>query len=284
MNMMPWGSLFGLYQSSDEDLVSLDNISWTTTSKVSPFRKHTNQYHLPQGYGYPPSPQPFQGASWGYHHSPFNMTCSSQPSTCASEGFPRYGPKRQGYGHHQSGYGGSQMFPPLKISGQWLSSRGEPGVPPGLLGIDPVNRPTTSSYTAPPGPPTGTAGTLSGASGKPPVSLQMKRIQAQAELRITAVAGIADLPWLLEISQNEYKAEVKCEDSSDLGVAEGKASISLKQTEFSLKQFGKKMGQPNYIAFNKWKKVSVAGFMEKEHRSIILGQSCFIQLRDGPQH
>jgi len=42
-----------------------------------------------------------------------------------------------------------------------------------------------------------------------------------------------------------------------LGGAEGETSISLKQTEFSLKLFAKSSGQPNCSASNKWKKVWV---------------------------
>jgi len=41
----------------------------------------------------------------------------------------------------------------------------------------------------------------------------------------------------------------------DLGSAEGKSIVSLKQTAFSLTQFAKRMGQANYSAFTKWKKV-----------------------------
>jgi len=92
------------------------------------------------------------------------------------------------------------------------------------------------------------------------------------------------LPPLPEISYDQYDAEYESDDSSDLGGAEGKAPISLKQTEFSLKQFAKRMGQPNFSAFNKWKKVWVAGYLEKKHRSIIRGQNRLKQLRNGPLH
>jgi len=49
-----------------------------------------------------------------------------------------------------------------------------------------------------------------------------------------------------------------------------------------MKQFAKRMGQANYCAFNKWKKVWVAGFLEKKHRSIIRGQNRLKQVEDGP--
>jgi hypothetical protein len=56
-----------------------------------------------------------------------------------------------------------------------------------------------------------------------------------------------------------------------LGDADGKPPYSLKEMEFSLKQFAKRMGQPNFSAFNEWKKVWVMGFLEKKHQSIIWG-------------
>jgi hypothetical protein len=90
------------------------------------------------------------------------------------------------------------------------------------------------------------------------------------------------LPPLPEISYDELDADYKSDDSSDLGGAEGKVPISLKQTKFSLKQLANKMGQPNFSAFNKWKQVLVAGFLEKKHRSIIPGQNRLKQQRDGP--
>jgi hypothetical protein len=76
---------------------------------------------------------------------------------------------------------------------------------------------------------------------------------------------------LPEICYDEFDAEYESDDSSDVGGAERKAPTSLKQTEFSLKLFAKRMGQPNFSAFDKWKKVWVAGFLEKKHRSIIPG-------------
>jgi hypothetical protein len=54
---------------------------------------------------------------------------------------------------------------------------------------------------------------------------------------------------------HEYVAADESDDSSDLGSAEGKPPISLKQMEFSLKQFAKRMALPNFSTFNKWKKV-----------------------------
>jgi hypothetical protein len=57
--------------------------------------------------------------------------------------------------------------------------------------------------------------------------------------------------------------------------------ISLKQTQFSLKQFAKWMGQPNLCTLHKWKKASVARFLGKKHQTIIRGQIRGNQLRDG---
>jgi len=89
---------------------------------------------------------------------------------------------------------------------------------------------------------------------------------------------------LPEIAYDEYDAADESDDLLDFGGEEGKPPISLKQTEFSLKQFAKRMGQPNFSAFNKWKKVWVAGFLEKKHWFIIRGQNQFKQVRDGPLH
>jgi len=44
------------------------------------------------------------------------------------------------------------------------------------------------------------------------------------------------------------------------------------------------MGQAKYSAFNKWKKGWVAGFLEKNHQSMIRGQNWLKQLRDGALH
>jgi hypothetical protein len=104
------------------------------------------------------------------------------------------------------------------------------------------------------------------------------------EPRKTDVASIVDLPPLPDISYDEYDADDENNDSSDMGGAEGNPPVSLKQTEFSLKQFAKRMGQANYSAFNKWKKGWVAVLLEQKHRPIIRGQNRLKQLRDGPLH
>jgi len=69
-----------------------------------------------------------------------------------------------------------------------------------------------------------------------------------------------------------------------LGGAKGKAPISLMHTLFTLKQFVERIGQPNFSAFNKWKKGWVAGFLWNMHLSIIPGQNCFKLLRDELLH
>jgi hypothetical protein len=75
------------------------------------------------------------------------------------------------------------------------------------------------------------------------------------------------------MTYDDYDADDECDDLLDLGGAEGKPPTSLKQTEFSLKQFGKRMGQVIYSEFDKWKKELVAGFLKKMHRSIIREQN-----------
>jgi len=57
-------------------------------------------------------------------------------------------------------------------------------------------------------------------------------------------------------------------------VQNGNPPISLKLTEIYLNQFAKRMGQANYNAFNKWKTVWVAGFLQKKHSSIMWKQNC----------
>ena len=167
------------------------------------------------------------------------------------------------------------MLLPPQFPGQGLASPGASRIPPGLPGNHPVNQPTSSSSTPPPQP-------RSGVPGRHPTSLPTKRLQPQEEPGKTYVPGTSDLPPLPEISYDEYDAADKSDDSSDLGGAGGKPPISLKQTEFCLMQFAKSMGQPNFSAFKKWKRVWVAGFLEKKHRYITRRQNQFKQLRDGP--
>jgi len=205
VNMAPPGGLFGLQQCGDDNSESQDKSSRHATRTDSQFGKHTNQYHLPQGYCYPPSQQLFPGAPQFYHQSPFNMTHSSQPTSSASQQYPSYGPPWQGYDLHQGGYSKSQMFPSLQFPGQGPSSPGAPRVPPGPLGNHPLNQPTSSSSSPPPQPP-------SGAPVRHPISPLTKRFQPLAEQRITDVAGIADLPPLLEMYYNEYNAADESDD------------------------------------------------------------------------
>jgi hypothetical protein len=101
----------------------------------------------------------------------------------------------------------------------------------------------------------------------------MKRIQPPAIPRKPHVAGVADLPLLLDMSCDEHDAADESNKSSDLSGTEGKPPISPKQTEFSLKQFANRMGQPNFSLSNKWHKVWMAGCLEKRHRSIMCGQN-----------
>jgi hypothetical protein len=123
-----------------------------------------------------------------------------------------------------------------------------------------------------------------GPPGSPPIRLPTKQYPQAAEPRRTDVAGIMDLPPLQEIDYDEFDADCESDDASDFGVAESKAPISLKQMEFSLKQFAKRMMQSSFSTFHKCKKVLVARLLKKKHRSIILGQNHLKLLRDGPLH
>jgi len=183
------------------------------------------------------------------------MTCSSQPTTSTSQGYPNYGPQWQGYDLHRGGYGGSQMFPPRQIQGQGPSSPGAPRVPPGRPENHPANRPTSSGRNPPPKH-------HSAAPLRPSISLTTKWIQPPVDQWETDPTMIIQLPPLPEMSYDNSDSDADSDDSPDLGSAEGKPLISLKQPEFSLKQFTKRLRQANYSAFNKWKKVWVAGFLE----------------------
>jgi len=101
------------------------------------------------------------------------------------------------------------------------------------------------------------------------MGLLMKCFQPPVKRRNTDVVGIAYLPSMPELSYNECDAAEETDDSSDMAGVQGKPQISPKQTEFSLKQFAKRMGQSNYTAFNKRKKVWVARLLEMKHHSII---------------
>jgi len=254
-NMAPPGGLFGSQQCPDNDVGASDNQAGNTPIKDTQFGQPTNQFPPPPGYCYPPSQPPFPGAPQFYHHAPFNMTPSSQPSSGATEGYASYGPQWQGYDFPQGGYGGPQMLPTQQFTGQGPSSPGAPRVPPALPGNIPVIQPTSSSSTP--------YGQLPGAPGRPPMSLPTKRFQPAAEPRWTDVAGIADLPPLPEIAYDELDADYESDDSSDLGGAEGKAPTCLKQTEFSLKQFAKGWGSPTIVHSTSGRKYGWLGFSRR---------------------
>jgi len=228
-NMAPTDGIFGTQHRHDNNSGSSDNGSQPATGKVSRSGKHANQYYPRNAYGYPPSQQQFPGAQQFYQHSPFNITHnSSQPTTSISQQYPSYVPQWQGYDLHQCGYAESQMFPQQQFPGQGPSLAGVLRVPPGSAGTNTVNRPTSSSFTPPPGH-------RSGAPGRPPISLPMQRFLQPVELRKTVVTRIADLPPFPEISYDEYDEDDGSDDFSDLGGAEVKPPVSLKQSEFSLK-------------------------------------------------
>lgn len=103
-NMAPLGCQFGSQQHRDDDWGSSDNSSITANGKNSWSGKHTDLYHLPHGYGYPPPLQPFAGALQFYFNSPFNMRRnSSQPTPFATEAQPSCGTPCEGYDIHQGG-------------------------------------------------------------------------------------------------------------------------------------------------------------------------------------
>ena len=140
VNMMPPSGLFGLQQRGDDNSESLDESSQHATRRDGQVGKHTNHYHPPQGYGYPPSQQLFPDAAQFNHQSPFDMRHSSQPASRASQGYPPcYAPPWEGYDLHEGDYRGSKMFPSLQFPEQGPSSPGALRVPAGLPGNHPVN-------------------------------------------------------------------------------------------------------------------------------------------------
>jgi hypothetical protein len=149
------------------------------------------------------------------------------------------------------------MFPPEEFPRQGPSSPGAPQVSPALPGSIPVIRQTSSASTP--------YGQLPSTPGRHPISLPKKQFQPAAEPRRTDVAGIADLPPLPEISYDEFDADYESDDSSDLGGAEGNALIILKQTEFSLKQFAKRMGSPTLLHSTSGRKYGWLGFSRRSN-------------------
>jgi len=149
---------------------------------------------------------------------------------------------------HKGVYSGSEMFPPSQIAEQGPSPPGPQRVPPGQPQNHPVNQPTSSRSNPPPEPPSGTP-------RRPPIGHSIKQFQPPSELQKTNISRIADFPPLLEMAYHDYDGDDGSDNSSDLGGAEGKLPISLKQTEFPWKPFTKRMEQANYSGFNKWRKV-----------------------------
>jgi hypothetical protein len=86
------------------------------------------------------------------------------------------------------------------------------------------------------------------------------------ELRKTDVARIVDLPPSPENSYDKYDADDGSDVSLDLYGVESKPPVRLKQTEFSLMQYAKRMGKGNCSLFNKQKKVWMASVLRRPVR------------------
>ena len=246
--MAPTSGLVGFQQRPDENVGASDN----TPSKDTQFGQPTNQMFPPPGYSYLPSRPLFPGASQFYHHAPFNLTPSSQPSTGVTQGYASHRPSWQAYDSPQGGYGGPQMFPTERFTGNGRPSPGAPRVPPAMRQTNPVIKQTSFTSTAP--------GQRPGAPGTRPVRLPTRRFQPTAEPRRTDIAGIANMLPLPEISYDEYDADYESNDSSDLGGANDTATISMKQMEFSLKPFGKGWGSPALLPSTSGREYGWLGF------------------------
>ena len=148
-NMVPMGVLFGSQQRPADYVGVTENNAGNTSNKDTQFMHPTNRIYPSPGYSYPCLQPPFPGAPQFYHHTPFNMTPSSQPCTVATQGYPSYGPSWQAYDFPQGGYGGPRMFPPQQFTGHGPSYPGAPQVPPAPPQNNTVIRPTSPSSTAP---------------------------------------------------------------------------------------------------------------------------------------
>ena len=113
--MAPLGGLFGSHQRPDDNVGTSDNNAGNTLNKDTQFGQPTNQFLPPPGYSYPPSQPPFPGAPQFYHHAPFNMTPSSQPSSGATQGYASYGPPWEGYDFPQRRLWWTSNVPPSAI-------------------------------------------------------------------------------------------------------------------------------------------------------------------------
>jgi len=84
VNMALSNDLFGLQQCHDNNSGLCDNCVTSSTSKPSRSGKHTNQYHPPHRYRYPPLQLQFPGTPQFYDYFSFNMTHNSLPPTPSS--------------------------------------------------------------------------------------------------------------------------------------------------------------------------------------------------------
>jgi len=218
-NMAAPGWLFGSQQCPDNHVGSSDDNAGNSPNKDTQFRQPMNQFPTSLGYSYPALQPLFPGAPQFYHPAPFNMTWSSQRSSGATQGYLSYRPPWQGYDFPPGGYGGPPMFPPQQFTTQGPSSPVAPRVPPAPPGTIPVIWPTSSTSTP--------SGQLPWAPGRPSICLPTKRFQLAAELRRTAVAGIADLPPLRDIFHDEFDADNESDNLLAVGGAEDKAPISV---------------------------------------------------------
>jgi hypothetical protein len=92
----------------------------------------------------------------------------------------------------------------------------------------------------------------------------MKRFQTAVESCWTDVVGIVELSLLPDISYDEFDVQYESNDSSDFGGVERKAPTSLKQTEFSLKQWAKKTwGSPYLVHSTSGRKYGWLGFSRR---------------------
>ena len=145
---------------------------------------------------------------------------------------------------------------------------------PALPCSNPVIQQTSSSFS-PFWPPVGISRRLS-------IVLKSNRFQSTVKWQKTDVTRIQDLNPFTEVFYDKYNTDNVISNSLAFGGVEVTIPLRLNQTDFSLKQFAKRMEQPNYSTFNKWKKVWVARCLEKKHCIIIKQYNWFTLARDRP--
>jgi hypothetical protein len=83
------------------------------------------------------------------------------------------------------------------------------------------------------------------------------------------------LPSWKKLRSDNYATYDENDNLLDLGGAECKSPISIEYTNIYLNQFVKRIGKPNIDNLNYWRLELVAGFLDTNDHSIVLGNIYF---------